>query len=141
MRTTDEKLTSLVRGSLPENAGEFRPCAFFDERLDCIRVVTRDCSVLEERINAYVTVLIDNYYPEPGRKQYVGFTIKGARHFCKQSGLALAAPMKLSQVIDALIASSPDVVVQWFVDVVAKPLIEEESLDHIDITDGSLSAA
>ena len=85
MKTQDE-IQALVREAFAGEVTRFRPCAFFDERLDCIRVVARDCSVLEERINDRVTVLLDNYYPGMGRKQYVGFTIKGAKHFCQQQG-------------------------------------------------------
>src|SRR5258708_4417755 len=109
-----EELNLLVSGTTKGAA--FRPCAFFDEMLDCIRVVTRDCSVLEERISPRVTVLLDNYYPEEGRSQYVGFTIKGARHFCKDNNIPIGAPIRITTLLDALTAASPELVVQWFVD-------------------------
>lgn len=126
-------LKGLLVEALAEGEEKFRPCAFFDERLDCIRVITRDCSVLEERISPRVTVLLDNYFPSRGDKQYVGFTIKGARHFCLQHQLPIGSPIKLTALLDALTKSSPEVVVQLFVDHVAKPLVREEELETVEI--------
>ena len=40
-------LEALVHEAAPPKSGEFRPCAFFDDRLDCIRVIARDCSIYE----------------------------------------------------------------------------------------------
>src|SRR5450432_3435060 len=88
---TPEQISALVREVFAGASGEFRTCAFFDDRLDCIRVIARDCSVLETRINQSLTVLEDNYYQDSDRKhrQYVGFTIKGARYFCYEHGFDL----------------------------------------------------
>ena len=101
MKTLEE----LVNGTFSDEAVAFRPCAFFDEGLDCIRVIARDCSVVEERVSEHVTVLMDNYYPEPGRRQYVGFTIKGARHLCKQHGWDTARSIEMAQLLDAVASS------------------------------------
>jgi hypothetical protein len=111
-------------------AVSFRPCAFFDDRMDCIRVIAKDCSVLEERINDRLTVMIDNY-PTDARKKYVGFIVKGARHFCKEHGLSLAT-LKLTEVADALLRGFPDSTVMMFVDFVARPLIEDDRLDEVE---------
>ena len=132
MKTSDD-IRTLVREAFSGQRGEFRPCAFFDDRLDCIRVMVRDCSVLEERISARVTVLLDNHYPGPGRRQCVGFTIKGARHFCLENSIPLGAPVRISTILDALTARSPEIVVQWFIDFVAKPLIEEGKIEDIEV--------
>ena len=134
-----KNLKELVNNTLTTTHSGFRPCAFFDTRLDCIRVLSRDCSVLEERVNDRLTVLLDNYYPGPGRTKYVGFTIKGARHFCKQHGWDLSTSIKTSELLDALIASFPDMIVEWFIQVVAKPLIEEEQIQEVHIPDGNLT--
>jgi hypothetical protein len=134
MRTmTANNVETLVKQAFATHPGEFRPCAFFDDRLDCIRVIARDCSVLEERINDRVTVMIDNHYPANGRKQYVGFVIKGARHFCHQQGLNLSKSIKITALLDAVVRSSPEIVVQWFIDVVAKPLIAEEKIEQVEV--------
>ena len=77
-----DKIASNVRSAFESRGSDFRPCAYFDDRLDCIRVVIKDCSVLETRINPVLTLLEDNYYAESkGSPRYVGFTIKGASHF------------------------------------------------------------
>jgi hypothetical protein len=137
-----DNLKDFVSTSMSEAAwGTFRPCAFFDESLDCIRLIARDCSVLEERINDRVTVLIDNYYPNRGTKKYVGFTIKGAKHFCREQGWDTSTSIKLTALLDALLASSPELVVEWFIDQVARPLIQEMQIDQVEIPEGALLAA
>jgi hypothetical protein len=135
-----DQIKALVTESLSQGTRDFRPCAFFDDRLDCIRVIARDCSVLEERINDRLTVLMDNHYPAFGRKKYVGFTIKGARHFCKEHGWDLARSIKIAEVLDALVSTSPEIVVQWFVEIVANPIIQEGKIEQVEIPDGALAA-
>ena len=69
----EEKVRNLV-GDIP-----FRPLVYYDPRLDCIRVIVRDCSVTESRIDEIFTVLEDNYHTI-NQEKYVGFTIKGVRY-------------------------------------------------------------
>jgi|SRR5437867_3666064 len=135
MKTSDE-IKALVADAFSGSSGGFRPCAFFDEGLDCIRVIVRDCSTLEERISDRVTVLLDNYYPGPGRRQYAGFTIKGARHFCLENNISLEVPVKISDILNVLMARSPEIVVQWFVDQVAKPLVQEGQIEDVEVPAG-----
>lgn len=130
---TPEEIGALVRGTFAGATGEFRPCAFFDDRLDCIRVIARDCSVLETRINPTLTVLEDNYFQETGRKQYVGFTIKGARHFCAEHGFDLNGPIDISELLDAILKAFPSVAVELFVNAVARPLVKEEKIERVEI--------
>jgi hypothetical protein len=126
---TAEEIDALVRST--EGLAAFRPCAFFDARLDCIRVVARDCSVTETRVNPLLTVLEANYPRTAGRK-CVGFTIKGARHFCKEHGLDLSTPIKISDLLDAVLNAMPDIIVEAFVDHVARPLVREEKIERVE---------
>ncbi len=131
---TKSELTTAIRGVFPAHMTEFRPCAFFDSGLDCIRVLTRDCSVTEERVNDWLTVLVDNY-PAPGVNRFVGFTIKGVRHFCREYGLRRSSgPIRLGSLLDALIARSPDAVVEIIVNQFARPLIEKAEIDEVELT-------
>lgn len=120
-----EKIDRNVKDAFGEGWKGFRPCAYFDERLDCIRVVTRDCSVLETRINPVLTLLEDNYHSESKGKRYVGFTIKGASHFCHQRGISLAAPVNIGKLLDAIAAQFPDTLVQLAVEI-AKPIVQAD---------------
>jgi len=128
MKTADE-IAALVKST--PGLASFRPCAFFDDRLDCIRVIARDCSVLETRVNPLLTVLEANYPQSAGRK-CVGFTVKGARHFCKQHKLDLSTPIKISDLLDAMLQAMPNVVVEAFVDHVARPLVREEKIERVE---------
>jgi hypothetical protein len=132
MKTTEE-IGALVRAAFA-SSDAFRPCAFFDDRLDCIRVIARDCSVLETRINETLTVLEDNYYFESGKKKYVGFTIKGARYFCRQHGFDLATPIEVSKLLDAVLTSFPDKMVELVVDGIARPLVNEEKIERVEVS-------
>ena len=133
MKTTEE-IAVQVREALAEYGGEFRPCAFFDVRLDCIRVVVRDCSILETRINEALTVLEDNYYQESGKRRYVGFTIKGAAYFCKHHGFDLSVPVNIGKLLDAILTSFPSKMAELAVDGIARPLAEEERIEKVDLS-------
>jgi hypothetical protein len=131
---TPEEIAAHVREAFAGKPGRFRPCEFFDDRLDCIRVIARDCSVLETRVNQFITVLEDNYYPESGEKRYVGFTIKGARHFCQEHNFDLSTPIDMSALLDAILASFPEVAVELFVNAIARPLVKEEKIKWVDVS-------
>ena len=74
-----ESVSAFVRNNV---SATFKPVAYYDEELDCIRVITRDCSVTEVRINEFLTIAEDNYPQNPSDK-YVGFTVKGVRYFIR----------------------------------------------------------
>jgi hypothetical protein len=131
---TPEEIGALVRNTFTGASGEFRPCAFFDDRLDCIRVIARDCSVLETRINPSLTVLEDNYYQELDRKPYVGFTIKGARHFCHDHGFDLNSPIDISALLDAVLKAFPELAVELFVNGIARPLVKEGKIERVEVS-------
>jgi hypothetical protein len=129
---TSDTLNKLVSDAFSGRQAAFRPCAFYDDRLDCIRVVARDCTVLEERVNERLTVLID-LHPQPGLKKYVGFTVKGAQHFCEEHRLNLATSVKVTQIADALLQSFPDPAVMMFVDLIAKSLVEDDKIEEVEV--------
>lgn len=131
MTTPDDRITARVRESFGDRSGEFRPCAYLDDALDCIRILTRDCSVTETRVNPLLTVL-EATYPELTGRKCVGFTIKGARHFCQQQGLSMDTAITMSMLLDAVIAACPDTVVEAFIDHVARPLVREAKIQKVE---------
>ena len=128
---TPQQIQTLVNDALAGEYGEFRPRALFDARLDCIRVVTRDCSVTETRINELLTVLEANY---PRGRKCVGFTIKGANFLCHKYGLNTSG-VKVTAVLDAVLEASPSVIVEAFVDHVARPLVRDANIEDIERID------
>jgi hypothetical protein len=135
-----DELEALVKQAFAAETGEFRPCAFFDDRLDCIRVITRDCSVLERRIDNRLTLLLDNYYP-PSPKQCVGFTVKGALHFCKENSLPLDTPITMTTLLNAVLANCPDILVRSFIELVVRPLMEEKRIKEVEMPEPLLAIA
>jgi hypothetical protein len=132
---TPEEISVLVKSALASTSGQFRPGAFFDDRLDCIRVVTRDCSVLETRINGYLTVLEASYPNENDPTPFVGFTIKGARHFCSETGLSLDAPIRVGNLLDAILKVFPDTLMEAFVTGVLRPLLKTGQIEEVEVTE------
>ena len=136
MMTADEKLLSdlVVKSTFGGEMCEFRPCAYFDEPLDCIRVIARDCSVTETRVSPRLTVLEDNYAdPGAGRELYVGFTIKGAKHFCQEQGIDLTVPVSLSELLDKMLAESAEPFVRMAVEAIARPLVQDKKLAAVSL--------
>ena len=137
MTTPEERLGMLVKQAFSGQSKEFRRCAMFDAPLDCIRVIRRDCSVTEIRVNRYLTVLQDNH-PASEAEKYVGFTVKGAKHFCKTHDFDLNAPVRLVKLLDEIVARSPELAVRLVVDCIAKPAVGvDDSHDGLDLSAGS----
>lgn len=132
---TPEEISVLVKSALASTSGQFRPGAFFDDRLDCIRVITRDCSVMETRINTYLTVLEANYAKDDDAPPFVGFTLKGARHFCHSTGLSLNAPIRASELLDAIVKFFPDTLMEAFVTGVLRPLLKTGQIEEVEVTE------
>lgn len=128
----DESIVDLVQAALGGHDETFRPRAFFDRRLDCIRVIAQDCSILEERVNDKITVLLDNH-AGPTDNPFVGFTIKGAGHFCQSMGWPVDAPIAMTDFMDAVLKVFPEKGVKEFVNIVARPLVKDKHIERIEV--------
>lgn len=123
------RITRKIRELFADEHGPFRPFALFEEELNRILVLVKDCSVTKERINALLTVFEDNY-PE-GSRIYVGFAIEGARQFCSENGLPAEGEIRLAAVLDALNATCPKHT--SFVNEHLRPLLAEFCLNTITL--------
>jgi len=79
----------------------FKQRAYYDQHLDCIRVVIRECSFCEHRLTAIMTVLEDNY-PEPGQQPFVGFEIKGVEHLFESLQLPLEGVLPFIELFEKM---------------------------------------
>jgi hypothetical protein len=129
MTPTEQELEMLVQ-SARANSGAFRPFALFDEQLDCIRVVWRDCSANEIRVSKLLTILEDNY-PESSTPECVGFTIKGVAHICETCRIAPDAPWKLADFLDAIVALDIPIG-RYTVQKEIRRLVREQNLDEVE---------
>lgn len=86
--------------------GAFGPVAYYDQYMDCIRVVTHDRSVTEHRIDGFFTLHECNHRG-PFDPEYVGFTIKGVHHLFNEVGIPFAGVLKLADLISKLVAHRP----------------------------------
>lgn len=84
---------------------EFRPIAYYDKHLDCIRVQLKDCSFTEKRLNRYWTVLEENHGES---NSLAGFNIKGVHYLAKELGFSTTGVMKLTDLIDKIVKQYPD---------------------------------
>lgn len=85
----------------------FRPIAYFDKHMDCIRVFTHDRSVTEHRINKFFTLCENNFPSGPCDPQYIGFVIKGVKQLFSELGLPLDRTHQLADVIDRVVKHKP----------------------------------
>ena len=130
-KAVQKNVDELFRGVFEK----FNPVAYYDENLDCVRVLVRDCSITETRINENLTLLEDNY-PEKGEARYVGFSIKGAKHFCIKNGLPTTGPITVSGILTAMLDQHPETVVDIAVSI-ALPILEESDIDKIEFSEAA----
>lgn len=106
------------------NSGEFRPFAYYDKHLDCIRVQILDCSFKEERKNRILTVLCANHLE---KNNFAGFNIKGVRYVFEELGLPTTGIYKLTDLVDKLVRFFPDSASKQ-VQEVFRPILRDEDL-------------
>lgn len=85
---------------------DFVPVAFYESYMDCIRVMTADRSITEERINDELTLYRTNHASrfDP---MHCGFCLKGIRHILDELGMAPGVELKLAQIINAIVKANP----------------------------------
>jgi hypothetical protein len=106
------------------DSGEFRPFAYYDKHLDCIRVQLIDCSFKEERKNRILTILRANHL----ENKPAGFNIKGVRYLSEQLGLSTTGIYKITDLIDKLVKFFPDSASQQ-VQQLFLPLLAQQDLE------------
>lgn len=108
---------------------EFKPFAYYDKHLDCIRVYLQDCSFIEKRIGEIYTLMVPAH-PERHEGEYVGFFIKGVRHLFKELGLPDHGAVKLAEILNEIVQHYPDQVAtdikEFFGPAVAEMEVEVE---------------
>lgn len=109
---------------------KFEPLAFYDPQLDCLEVITVDCSVTEVSISSSGLVLLERNRPEDGDLLYVGFRIEGVRYFCKENGLPYFGKIKIAEIIERMSktdkASMPAIVD------IALPMLEDYGIQEVE---------
>jgi len=105
----------------------FKPYAYYDEGLDCVRVTIRDCSTCELRINEWLTVLQDNDLesdPAP-----IGFTLKGVRVLAGQRDEVL----NLIELLDACLKQDPkEAIMAWVT--MLKKVAHQAKLENVEFS-------
>lgn len=95
----------LVRAALSRQAEpHWQPFAAFDEPLDCIRLVLRDCSTVEIRINEWLTIMRANYDADGNPLECgpcVGVVLKGVAHAFKSAESA----REVAETLNAMMLS------------------------------------
>jgi len=102
----------------------FRPFAYYDKHLDCIRVQIVDCSFKEVRKNRILTVLCANHSDQD---EFAGFNIKGVRYVFEQLGMQATGIHKLTDLVDRLVKLFPDAASKH-VQEVFRPILRDENL-------------
>ncbi len=87
-----------------EHLSDFKPFAYFDKHLDCIRVQIRDCSITEHHLSSILTILEANHATTPTT---VGFTIKGVHHLFEEFNFERGQVLKVTEFIDKIVVNYP----------------------------------
>lgn len=95
-----------------KNLQAFRPFAYFDKHLDCIRVKIMDCSVTEVRLSRIFTVLRPNHGLQAKTGKNIGFTIKGIAHIFNELKIPLSGIRDLAEILDGIVKLYPDTAVK-----------------------------
>lgn len=95
----------------------FRPLAYYDKHLDCIRVQIKDCSFTEERRNRFFTLWYANHAES---NDCVGFSIKGINYLFISLKLPTSGPIHLAQILDAIAKHYPDQTINKIVRLIRK---------------------
>ncbi|WP_165741625.1 hypothetical protein [Candidatus Thiosymbion oneisti] len=119
-----------LRAFVAENFQEFRPFAYYDKHLDCIRVQIRDCSVAEERLSRIFTILKPMHAET---LEYVGFTVKGVCHLFDRLGIEPSGVIRLAEILDEIVKKFPDRAVRLVKEeVMRNRVMQELSVDFAE---------
>jgi len=87
----------------------FQPSAHYDRHMDCIRIILRDCSMCERRLNGVLTIIEDNY-PNSNQSSFAGLTIKGIKHLFSELGIPVGGVVHLTAVLDEIAKKYPEII-------------------------------
>lgn len=108
--TTLENSTVGLQEFMKANLnGDFRPIAYYDKHLDCIRVQIVDGSFTEHRMNRFLTILKKNHIESTAP---AGFNIKGVRYLFEELKLDPTRVHKLTSIIDCMVKVYPDAAIK-----------------------------
>lgn len=117
--------------ALPEGIeiAPFKPVAYYDKHMDCIRVVTHDRSVTEHRIDSFITIHECNHRGQHD-PQYVGFTIKGIHYLFEQIGRTLEGVLRLTDLIDEIVRHQPESTMSIMLSLISR---DQEAASDLEI--------
>jgi len=107
MQETASALSKTMAEFFLENPPkDFKPCAYYSKSLDCIYVLTKNCSFTEARVNAVYTVFLVNH---KNGNVFAGFCIKGiSKVFQEFKHLSTKDDCKVADIIQAASVVFPD---------------------------------
>lgn len=106
-KTMNAQPSSTAETSLTEHMGQaepFRAVAYHDVNMDCIRILFRDCSIIEHRVHPRLTILTASR-PVNGvdGPDVVGLVIKGVGHLCDELDLPKDAVIHIASLLDKFV--------------------------------------
>ena len=104
---TEQKITTVSSREIFELAakhmkGPFKPIAYHDDRMDTIEVLFRDCSVREEYVSDYLTILTDRH-PEAAQSNSAGFFITNAEDLLRDKGFFKDERVTVLEIFDTCV--------------------------------------
>jgi len=112
----EEAVSIIATANIGLEFNEFRPYAYYDQYMDCIRVSVEDVTTVEERCDEFITLhRAAKLEGSVANDRYIGFTLKGIRHLFADINLSLEGAHKLSLILDKLVLAKPHTVLSRIV--------------------------
>ena len=110
----------------------FKPFIQYDEELDCIRVVTADCSVTEVQLQNSPLVLLERNHIEDGQARFIGFHIEGGRKLCKENDLKSKGLVSVSDILLFISLKNSQPRVKAAIREIANPILQDNHIDQFE---------
>jgi len=103
MKTTTPTSADSLEGILAQ-AAPFSPLAYLHSKMDCIRILFRNCSVVEYRMDEMFTFLHAAHQTNrDGSPVVVGMVLKGMGYLCKQWNYPPDTVVQIAELLDRII--------------------------------------
>ncbi len=104
-----EALENLVRNHFHDHPQPFKPIAYWQDSLDQLIVIVKDCSFSEHYpARPLPLIFLEDNYSTDEADRYAGFIVDGAKDFCGAHRLIREESVCLPELLDTLKAVFPE---------------------------------
>lgn len=119
---------------MADNLKEFHPFAIYNESLDEVFVLLKDCSYTEKRTKYGMIEILENNHPEEGEHPFVGLIISGLSRFTKAKNRAdLSGDQSVVSIVKIIFEHMPSPDLQDLLGSNGKEIIEILKKENLSV--------